>query len=284
MNSPVMNSSVAVGPLLVIVLVLLTAVAVVVVRIGRLGSVRSVVVAAVRAAVQLAVVSSLIVAVLGSPGWTTGFVLMMVGVAAFTSAQRVDTLRTAWRVVVPIGCAVAPVLVLLLTSGVVALRPVVVVPVAGILIGGAMTATSLAGVRTLEELRTRRGEYEAALALGLLPRAAALEICRRSAGLALVPGLDQTRTVGLVTLPGAFVGVLLGGGSPIQAGVTQLLVLIALLAVESVAALITLELVATGQISRTDDPRQGARQWTARPPALAAWWSPVRDRRTRCQR
>ncbi|MFI6743032.1 ABC transporter permease [Nonomuraea sp. NPDC050451] len=29
-----------------------------------------------------------------------------------------------------------------------------------------------------------------------------------------MPALDQTRTVGLVTLPNAFVGMLLGGASP----------------------------------------------------------------------
>ena len=29
---------------------------------------------------------------------------------------------------------------------------------------------------------------------------------------AIIPALDQTRTVGLVTLPGAYIGVLLGGG------------------------------------------------------------------------
>jgi putative ABC transport system permease protein len=73
-----------------------------------------------------------------------------------------------------------------------------------------------------------------------------LEISRPSAGQALIPVLDQTRTVGLVMLPGAFVGVLLGGGSPVQAGVTQLLVLISLLAAESVAVLVTVELVARG--------------------------------------
>lgn len=36
-------------------------------------------------------------------------------------------------------------------------------------------------------------------------------IVRPAASDALLPGLDQTRTVGLVTLPGAFVGMLLGG-------------------------------------------------------------------------
>jgi putative ABC transport system permease protein len=126
----------------------------------------------------------------------------------------------------------------------------VLIPIAGILIGGAMTATSLAGTRALDELRARWGEYEAALALGFMPRGAALEICRPSAALALIPALDQTRTVGLVTLPGAFVGVLLGGGGPIQAGVTQLVVLISLLAAESVAVLVTVELVANGLVGR----------------------------------
>jgi putative ABC transport system permease protein len=89
---------------------------------------------------------------------------------------------------------------------------------AGILIGGTMTATALAGRRALDELRVRRGEVEAALSLGFLPRDAAMEIARPSAAQALVPALDQTRTVGLVTLPGAFVGMLLGGAKPLQAG------------------------------------------------------------------
>jgi putative ABC transport system permease protein len=66
-----------------------------------------------------------------------------------------------------------------------------------------MTATSLAGRRALDELVTRRGEYEAALAPGLMERDATLLVARSSAAQTLTPTLDQTRTVGLVTLPGA---------------------------------------------------------------------------------
>ncbi|MEE3919562.1 ABC transporter permease [Micromonospora sp. BRA006-A] len=94
-----------------------------------------------------------------------------------------------------------------------ALRGIAIIPIAGILTGGAMTATSLAGRRFNDDLRARRGEVEAALALGLPPRDAVLLVCRPAASQALIPALDQTRTVGLVTLPGAFVGVLLGGAS-----------------------------------------------------------------------
>jgi putative ABC transport system permease protein len=244
------DSPITVGPPLVITLALLTVSAAVVVRLGRIGTARSIVVAAVRAAIQLAAVSLLIAAVVKAPAWTALFVLVMFTVATITSATRIGSLRTAWRVAGSIAAGAAPVLALLLATGSVATAPIVLIPVAGILIGGAMTATSLAGTRALDELRARHGEYEAALALGFLPRVAALEICRPTAGQALIPGLDQTRTVGLVTLPGAFVGVLLGGGGPIQAGITQLVVLISIVVVQAVAVLVTVELVANGLVGR----------------------------------
>jgi ABC-type uncharacterized transport system, permease component len=136
-----------------------------------------------------------------------------------------------------------------MVSGLIPRQPIAVVPIVGILIGGAMTATTLAGRRALDALRTRHGEYEAALSIGLLPRDSALLVARDDAALALVPGLDQTRTVGLVTLPGAFVGMLLGGASPLQAAAVQLVVLVALLLVQSIAVLVTVELVARGRFA-----------------------------------
>ncbi|MFI1520972.1 ABC transporter permease [Kitasatospora cineracea] len=153
----------------------------------------------------------------------------------------------AWAAV-PIAAGVLPVLLLLAATGLLPAKGITVIPVAGILIGGALTATSLAGRRALDELRLRHGEVEAALALGFEERDARLEICRTAAATSLVPALDQTRTVGLVTLPGAFVGMLLGGATPVQAGAVQLFVLVALLAVEAVAVAAVLELVGRGLV------------------------------------
>lgn len=244
------GGSIVVGPTLAVVLVALTVAATVTVWFGRLARARSVGIAAVRAAAQLAAVSLIIVGVLRS-GWLTAlFILLMFTVAALTSAGRIGNRRQLGSTAIAIGSGVAPVLAVVILSGVVPARPLAIVPISGIVIGGAMTATSLAGRRALDELRNRYGEYEAALSIGLMRRDAALEICRESAGQALIPALDQTRTVGLVTLPGAFVGVLLGGASPIQAGATQLLVLIGLLAAEAIAVLVAVELVAGGLLSR----------------------------------
>ena len=132
---------------------------------------------------------------------------------------------------------------LLVASGLIPLKQVAVVPILGILIGNAMTATSIAGRRAVGSLTERRGEFEAALSIGFLDRDAALLVAREDAALALVPGMDQTRTVGLVTLPGAFVGMLLGGATPIQAAAVQLVVLVGLLLVQAIATALTLELV-----------------------------------------
>jgi putative ABC transport system permease protein len=244
------QGAVTVGPTFAAVLVALILVAALATRIGQLGLSRAMVTASVRAIVQLGVVSLLITAVLRSWWATAGFIALMAVVAAATSARRISTLRLGWAAAGPILAGAVPVGAGIVAAGTMPLTTVSVLPIAGILIGGAMTATSLAGRRALDELRDRHGEYEAALALGFLPRDAVLEVVRPAAGYALMPALDQTRTVGLVTLPGAFVGVLLGGGSPVQAGATQVLVLIALLAVESIAVMVTVELVALGVLRR----------------------------------
>lgn len=234
---------------LVLVLVILVAVAAVVTAAGGLGPAHSPLLAAVRAAVQLAVVSGIITFLLET-GWWAVFVVVMVAAAVVTASRRVTgTFRGYW-LAAPIVCGLVPVLALVLFSGLVPLEGIAVIPIAGILIGNAMTATTLAGRRALDELSSRHGEYEAALALGFLPRGAALEVAREPAAEALIPSLDQTRTVGLVTLPGAYVGVLLGGASPLQAGAAQLLVLIGVLAVQAIAVLITVELIARELITR----------------------------------
>ncbi|MEU0516746.1 ABC transporter permease [Streptosporangium sp. NPDC006007] len=240
-------SGIGLTPLTAVVIALLAMAGAAVTRIGRLGHGRAVLIACLRAAVQLGAVALIIVWAVQRPLAVAAFILVMYGVASLTAGCRITRGRAAGWAAVPIAAGTAPILALLTGTGVVPMRGIVLIPITGILLGGCMTATSLAGRRAVDELVIRRGEVEAALALGLSDRNAALEICRPVAAQALVPVLDQTSTVGLVTLPGAFVGMLLGGASPIQAGVVQLVVLVMLLAAEAVAVLVTIELTALGR-------------------------------------
>jgi putative ABC transport system permease protein len=234
---------------LAIVVVLCAGLAAGVNRLGHLGHGRDDLSAALRACLQLGLVGLLILAVLGSWWLTAGFITVMLSVASVTAGKRLTPGGPWWWGFAPVALGAVPVATGLMLSGLIPRETIAVVPIVGILIGGAMTATTLAGKRALDALRNRHGEYEAALSIGLNPRDSALLIARDDAALALVPGLDQTRTVGLVTLPGAFVGMLLGGASPLQAAAVQLVVLVALLLVQSIAVLVTVELVARGCFS-----------------------------------
>jgi len=234
---------------LALVVVLCAGLAAAINRWGHLGHGRDDLSAALRASLQLILVGLLIAAVLRSWWLTLGFIILMLSVASLTAGRRLSPKGQWWLAFAPVVLGATPVAGALLLSGLIPMETIAVVPIVGILIGGAMTATTLAGKHALSALRTRHGEYEAALSIGLLPRDSALLIARQDAALALVPGLDQTRTVGLVTLPGAFVGMLLGGASPLQAAAVQLVVLVALLLVQAIAVLLTVELVARGRFS-----------------------------------
>ncbi|HEX2177197.1 MAG TPA: ABC transporter permease [Nocardioidaceae bacterium] len=244
-----MSAAPSAGWPLATALLLLVLLAVGVATAGGLGIRRDIVTAAVRAVAQLAVVSLAIAAVLGSVLWSAAFAVLMFAVATFTSARRVGAVPDLAWLSAGIAAGVAPVLTLLFVSGTIPLNGASLVPTAGIIIGGAMTANTLAGRRAFDELRHGLGMYEAALALGMTRRDAVLEVISPSAGEALTPVLDQTRTVGLVTLPGAYIGVLLGGGSPVEAGAAQIMVLVGLLAAETIAVVVLVQLIALGRVT-----------------------------------
>lgn len=238
---------------LAVVLVVLLLMAVTASYVGRLAVARDHLSAALRAVVQLAIVSAVIAAALASVWWSMAFVGLMFVVATLTAGQRVEVPRRQllW-LAVAIGAGVLPVLVVILGSGLVPFTGSGIVPTSGIVIGGAMTACSLTGRRAYQEITGQFGSYEAGLALGLSSADAAYEVIAPVAREGLNPGLDQTRTVGLVTLPGAFVGVLLGGGTPLQAGAVQIMVLIGLMAAQAITAAALLRLIAAARVVRTD--------------------------------
>ena len=236
---------------LAVVLVALVALAVAASYVGGLGVERNQVTAAIRAVLQLGLVSLVIAAALGSLFWSSAFVGLMFLVASLTSAQRLDVPRRQWAwVMLAVAAGAAPVLALILGSGVVPLNGPGVLPIAGIVIGNTMTAATLTGRRAFDEIDGQFGSYEAGLALGLTSPDAAYEVVSPTAKEALTPGLDQTRTVGLVTLPGAFIGVLLGGGTALEAGAAQILVLLGLMAGQALTAAVLLRLVAGGRLVR----------------------------------
>ncbi|GAB3277501.1 ABC transporter permease [Kineosporia babensis] len=208
------------------------------------GQLKAVVTATLRALVQLVAVGAVIAVVIRTPALAPLYLLLMVSVASWTSARRIANgtiaLPAAASAILA-GTTVTAIIIFACRA--LPFEAATLVPFVAQLVGGSMTATTLAGQRFRDDTRSHWAEVEGWLALGATYRQALATLAHTAAGRAVVPALDQTRNVGLVTLPGAFVGLLLGGASPVEAGRVQLLVLIGLLAAETVAALVVTQML-----------------------------------------
>jgi putative ABC transport system permease protein len=216
----------------------------------KLGLTREILIAAARAIVQLTAVGALIALVFEYEVLALAFVAGMIATAAITSGGRIKGVPHARRrAVAAIGVPAISAAGILIAVGAFDATPRAAIPTAGILIGGAMTATTLTGRRLLEGLSDDADAIETRLALGDRIREALAPTVRQAIKTGLVPAIDQTRNVGIVTLPGTFVGLVLGGASPAQAARIQLTVLLTLLAVELLSAIVISELIVRTRIA-----------------------------------
>ena len=220
--------------------------------VGRLPNAGSTLVAAARAVLQLGV-AALVIAAVARTLWLSVLLLCgMFAVAVLTTARRVEAVRAWPWTTLAMAAGLLPVVAIVLLTGTVPLEGIALIPVVGIVLGNTMNGHTLVGRRAFAALREETGQYDAALSLGLTRAGAIDEIVHRRLPEALIPGLDQVRTAGVVTLPGAFIGVLLGGGSPAQAAAAQVLVLLGIMAAQTTTAVVAGRLISGARLLPDD--------------------------------
>jgi putative ABC transport system permease protein len=206
----------------------------------RLHLAGEIAVAAVLAGIQLVAVGAVLLLVFrhaglaGASGWLATMVLIAGAVA---SRRAIGLPRALPIATAALATGTAATLGTLLALGVIAPQARVVIPVGGMVISGAMEATVLVLSRVRDEARTARGAIEARLALGLAGDDAFTPILRSTLRTALIPIIDSTKTVGLISLPGAMTGLILAGVDPLTAIRYQIVVMYMLLAAAALSAL-----------------------------------------------
>jgi putative ABC transport system permease protein len=189
--------------------------------VQHLGLERSVVWAATRAMVQLLLVGSALTFIIDPDqpllyAWL--WVLLMVVVAAITVQRRAREIPN----VIPLafaGTAASAIVSLGVIFGfhIFPMEARTIVPLAGMMIGNSMSATVVAARRIVGELTDKRAEVEARLALGQPWPVASRPYVREAIRTAVLPTIEQTKVVGLISLPGAMTGLILAGVDPVDA-------------------------------------------------------------------
>ena len=223
----------------------------------RLRLERTIVWAATRAIAQLLVVGAALGLVLDEDAplaWSWAWVVLMALVAADTVRRRAPEIPDIGRLaLLSVGLSTGAALAIVFGLGIFPLEARAIVPLAGLTIGNTIGGTVLGARRVLEELRDKRAEVEARLALGQPSSEAGRPYLATAIRTALIPQIERTKVVGLVALPGAMTGLILAGVDPVDAVLVQAVVMFLVLGAEAT----TVTVIGLGVVRRlfTDDHR-----------------------------
>jgi putative ABC transport system permease protein len=202
---------------------------------------RDIALATVRSFVQLTAIGYVIKLIFESDSllFVFGLLAAMALFGAITARARAKKVPDAfWPLLVGLAVAGAATLGLVVALGIFEPTPRYLVPVGGMVIGNAMTASAVALNRLGDEVSDSRARIEATLALGATAREAAAPFVRRALRSGMIALVDSTKTTGLIFFPGTMVGMLLAGANPTDAVRLQLILLYTLLGSVAIAGLI----------------------------------------------
>lgn len=225
--------------------VILIAIAVGVSRIKHLPVIGDMLVGSVRAFIQLIAVGYALQFIfdLESTWLILAAMAVMIVVGAHAAAGRVKKLKGAFAITVTsITIGSAFTLATMVLTDIITLQARFAIPLAGMLVGNAMNASALTVDRLVSDLRTQRLAIETSLALGKSWRFASLPFQQDAARTGMISILNFMKTVGIVALPGAMTGMILAGADPLDAVLLQLIVGYMLLASNTIASVVAVEL------------------------------------------
>ena len=218
---------------LTVLLVALTAV-----YARRFGVGKEISVAGARALVQVLILASIITMLFRLPlYWSLLVLLAMAAIAGHTTYSRSCKLeRGLLLAIVSIASASVLLLIPFFLFGIFPLEARYIIPTGSILIGNAMNVSSLAIDRYKGEIKNKRAEVEAYLALGAKPELAAESCLKQGILSALIPSIDNMKNLGIVWIPGVMTGMLLGGADPVEAASIQIAIFTSIFAAGMIAS------------------------------------------------
>lgn len=140
------------------------------------------------------------------------------GVNMDISLKRSKKLKSGlWISFISISIGTFINLCILLFSKAIKYGPYQIIPVGGMIISNAMVALGLCFNQMNSDFKNKRDEVETKLSLGADILPSSMEIIRNCIKTGILPTIDSTKTLGIVSLPGMMTGLILAGTSPINA-------------------------------------------------------------------
>jgi putative ABC transport system permease protein len=180
--------------------------------------------------------------------------MVVIGANAISTKAKLYHKQIMPAVIIGLCCGLFPIL-FVITALLIMPSPLYsaqyLIPLSGMLLGNSMTSIIVALQSLTSSFSQRNLEYQGAIALGVSPRYACHPFVQDALKRALAPTLATMSTTGLVTLPGMMTGQILGGVSPLVAIKYQLVIMIAIFIMLSVATTIALEVILKRHVTQS---------------------------------
>jgi putative ABC transport system permease protein len=193
----------------------------------------------IRAVIQLFAVGYILQFIFGlhNAAVTTLILLLMIFNASYNAAKRGKKIKNGILIsYLSILIGAGTTLSVLLLSGAIQYEAYQIIPISGMIISNAMVAIGLCYRQLSSNFKSRRNEVEAKLSLGADILPASMDILRDSIRTGMVPTIDSTKTLGIVSLPGMMTGLILAGTSPLTAIRYQIMVTFMLLSTTAISS------------------------------------------------
>lgn len=208
-------------------------------------------IATIRMTIQLVLAGFILTFIFDKPSplLTIGIFLVMelFAIATVLGKFRKDSLPKGMKKVVAsslfIGTSISLLFFLFIVIGVSPwFNPRYFIPIAGMVVGNAMTGVALALRLLLNGMNDRRDLVEEVLVLGGTKREASSDVVNSAFEAAIMPTITSMMSTGIVILPGMMTGQILAGASPMTAILYQIVAMLAILGSVSISVILILEL------------------------------------------
>ncbi|QHQ62384.1 amino acid ABC transporter permease [Anaerocolumna sedimenticola] len=201
---------------------------------SKINQTKLLLLASFRMTVQLVLAGLILTYIFGNPhpAFVVIYIIIMVGYSIRRVLSKNKDININFKIAVALSMGLSGVIVLaffvLAVVGEDIFNPQYTIPLAGMIIGNAMTGMTL-GLKTFtENIKKQRNKIDALLNLGVTPKKILLPYVNNSLETALLPTLNNMLGMGIVSLPGMMTGQILSGTLPTTAIMYQIAIMIAI--------------------------------------------------------
>lgn len=213
---------------------LLLIIVLIIMKKSRINQTKFLLIASVRMTVQLVLAGLVLTYVFRNPHPI--FVILYLSAMTAFSIRRVlgknKDMNPDFKIAVGFSLALSGLFVLaffvLAVVGENIFNPQYTIPLAGMIMGNAMTGVTL-GLKTFNDtLKTQKNKMDALLNLGVTPKKILIPYVNNALETALLPTMNSMIGMGIVSLPGMMTGQILSGTLPTTAIMYQIAIMIAI--------------------------------------------------------